>query len=172
MRFAGDCYRAHDPRWSFAPLSGEGAAIHGGRFNAKGTPALYLALTIEGAAIEASQGFPGKLEPLTICLYAVDCAEIVDAATPAGRAAAGIDLDELAAPWALDRAEGRTPRSWSLAARLIAAGACGMLVPSFARGARPDMRNVVLWRWGPGLPCRVTVHDPSGRLPKNSLSWT
>lgn len=171
MKFSGDCYRAHDPRWSFAPLSGEGAAIHGGRFNPKGVPALYLSLTIEGAAIEAAQGFPGKLEPLTICLYGVDCADVVDASTQTARKAAGIAMDELSAPWALDRVEGRMPGSWKLARRLIDAGHCGLLYPSFARAARPDMRNLVLWRWSSGLPCRVDVHDPSGRLPKNQLSW-
>ena len=48
MRFQGDCYRAHNPMWSFSPLSGAGAAIHGGRFNSKGMPALYLSLSIEG----------------------------------------------------------------------------------------------------------------------------
>ncbi len=37
VRFQGLAYRAHDPRWSFKPLSGEGAAVHGGRFNPKGS---------------------------------------------------------------------------------------------------------------------------------------
>lgn len=171
MRFAGDCYRAHDPRWSFSPLSGDGAANHGGRFNPKGAPALYLSLTIEGAAIEAAQGFPGKLEPLTICLYAVDCAEVVDATTPEACAEAGIDRGELSSPWALEAASSLTPRSWTLARRLIDAGHHGLLYPSFARAARPDMRNLVLWRWSGKPPCRVDVHDPSGRLPKNQLSW-
>jgi len=36
-------------------LSGDGAAVRGGRFNARGTPALYLALTIVGAVREANQ---------------------------------------------------------------------------------------------------------------------
>ena len=36
MRFEGLAYRAHNPRWSWAPTSGEGARLHGGRFNAKG----------------------------------------------------------------------------------------------------------------------------------------
>ena len=51
-RYRGLAYRAHDPRWAFAPTSGAGAAIHGGRFNPKGTAALYLALTIEGMPVE------------------------------------------------------------------------------------------------------------------------
>ena len=59
-----------------------------------------------------------------------------------------------------------------IATRLIREGASGIIVPSFARGARPDMHNVVLWKWGPDLPHRVFVHDPSGRLPKDQLSWS
>ena len=47
-----------------------------------------------------------------------------------------------------------------------------MLAPSFANGADPHDHNLILWRWGPDLPHRVDVHDPSGRLPKNQLSWT
>ena len=35
-------FRAHNPLWSFQPLSGAGAARAGGRFNRIGTPALYL----------------------------------------------------------------------------------------------------------------------------------
>ena len=33
MRFRGTVYRAHNPQWSWTPLSGEGASRHGGRFN-------------------------------------------------------------------------------------------------------------------------------------------
>ena len=33
MRFRGIVYRAHDPRWSWPPVSGEGSRIYGGRFN-------------------------------------------------------------------------------------------------------------------------------------------
>jgi uncharacterized membrane protein YfcA len=38
VRFEGTCYRAHDPRWSFKPLSGDGGAIRGARFNPKSMP--------------------------------------------------------------------------------------------------------------------------------------
>lgn len=171
MRFAGDCYRAHNPKWSFAPLSGDGAKVHGGRFNPRGVPALYLGLTIEGAVIEASQGFAAKLEPLTVCLYEVDCEDIVDLTTDEGRSAAGVSLADMACAWALDAAERRKPASWKLAQELIAGGAAGIVAPSFARGTRPDMRNLVLWKWRRDLPWRVAVHDPSGRLPKDMLSW-
>lgn len=171
MRFIGDCYRAHHPAWAFSPLSGAGAAVHGGRFNARGVPALYLALTIDGAVAEASQGFAFRMEPLTLCLYAVDCADLVDLRTSSGRDAAGVSSDALSCAWFLDVAEGRTPASWSLASRLASEGAAGVLVPSFARGAKADAANLVLWRWGEHAPHRVAVHDPSGRLPESQLSW-
>jgi RES domain-containing protein len=77
--------------------------------------------------------------------------------------AAGTDRGVLGCGWMLDRAEGRTPYTWTLARRLIAAGAAGALVPSFANGASEAMRNLVLWTWG-GETQRVAVWDEEGRL--------
>ena len=39
---------------------------------------------------EAQQGFPFKAQPLTICQYDVDCADVVDLTDPSVLAAAGI----------------------------------------------------------------------------------
>lgn len=171
MRWQGVCYRAHDPRWAFAPTSGEGAAAHGGRFNPAGVPALYLALTIDGLFAEMGHGFAHRFEPLTVCAYDVDAEDIADLRSEEGRAAAGVSFAALAAPWALDRAAGRMPASWGIATRLIAAGVAGALVPSFAVGAKADAANLVLWRWGDAPPQRVTVFDPSRRLPIDQSSW-
>ena len=60
MRFAGRAYRAIDPKWSFGPLSGEGAALRGARFNPPGVPALYLSLDPVTALNEVAQGFAGR----------------------------------------------------------------------------------------------------------------
>ena len=65
VRFRGLAYRAHNPRWSWAPTSGEGARLHGGRFNPKGVPALYLSLNTSTAILEATQGFASRFPPLT-----------------------------------------------------------------------------------------------------------
>lgn len=162
-RYRGLAYRAHDPRWAFAPTSGAGAAIHGGRFNPKGMAALYLTLTIEGMFAEVSHGFAHRFPPLTVVTYDVDCAELLDLTTEAGRQAAGTDLATLGCAWMLDRAEGRTPPTWTLTKRLIAAGAAGVVVPSFAMGATEGMRNLVLWRWG-GEQQKVVAWDMEGRL--------
>ena len=171
MRWTGVAYRAHDPRWSFAPLSGEGAAVHGGRFNPKGTPAVYLALSVEGVLLEMGHGFAHRFDPLTICSYEVDMDGLVDLRTAEDQERSGVSPEELAAPWANDLATGAVPASWKLARRLIAEGSAGILVPSFARGARPGVSNIVLWRWGADLPHKVQVHDPEGRLPRNQASW-
>jgi RES domain-containing protein len=58
-----------------------------------------------------------------------------------------------------------------LARRLITRGIAGILVPSFAPGATPGDDNLVLWDWSNRLPHRVTVFDPTGRLPRNQRSW-
>lgn len=171
MRFVGIAYRAHDPAWAFQPLSGEGASIHGGRFNPRGMPALYLGLDALGVINEMSHGLVRRLDPLTLCSYEIDCEDIADLTTDEGREKHAVDLEEMACAWmALARA-GREPPSWRITHDLIGRGAAGVLVPSFAVGARADHRNLVLWRWGPDRPHRVTVHDPGGRLPKNRLSW-
>ena len=170
MRLEAVFYRGHDPRWSFSPLSGAGARTHGGQFNPTGVDALYLASTIEGAVVEQTHGFVNRLEPLTIVSYDVDVDDIVDLTTHRGRRKANVELADMACAWQLDRANGREPASWRIANRLRGTNA-GILVPSFANGARGDMHNLVLWKWGPNLPYLVLAHDPSGRLPKNQLSW-
>ena len=171
MRFVGTAYRAHDPRWSFRPISGEGAAIRGARFNPRGVPALYLGLSVMTAIKEANQGFAHRIDPCVLCSYDIDCEDVADLSTPAGRLSAGVAPDELACAWAIALAEGRRPASWDVHDRLAARNVSGIVVPSFAPGADESDRNLVLWNWGPDLPHRVSVFDPSGRLPKDQLSW-
>ncbi len=158
--------------WAWAPISGAGAAIRGARFNPAGLPALYLALTMEGMFLEMGHGFGHLFDPLTICSYRVDCDDIADLRMDADRVAAGVSLDDMGCAWAMDLASDRKPASWSVAESLMKVGAAGVLVPSFAVGARPDMANLVLWTYGPDLPQQVTVHDPSGVLPKDQSSWS
>jgi RES domain-containing protein len=171
LRFVGVCYRAHDPRWSFAPLSGDGAAIHGGRFNPKGVATLYLARDPMTAVKEANQGFAHKIEPCVLCSYDVDCEDVVDLATDEGRASHGVAAQDMAIGWFSFLAEGREPPSWRLARRLMKEGAAGALVPSYATGATAQDRNLVLWDWGAQRPHKIAVFDPSGRLPRDQLSW-
>jgi RES domain-containing protein len=152
-------------------MSGEGAAIHGGRFNPKGTPALYLGLDPMTAIKEAAQGFARKFEPMVLCTYEIDCEDVVDCRTEEGRMAAALALEDVACAWFAEAAARREPASWRLASRLIADGAAGLIAPSFVNGAASSDANLILWRWSARLPHRVSVFDPSGRLPKSQLSW-
>ncbi len=171
MRFKGTTYRAHDPRWSFKPLSGDGAALYGGRYNRKGRPALYLALDAITAVREVTQGLARKFDPCVLCSYDVDCEPLADLRTDAGRARHHVKLSDMRCAWFLEAAAGENPASWRIADRLIAEGYAGLLTPSFAPGATQDAHNLVLWDWGTELPTRVAVYDPSGKLPKDQLSW-
>jgi RES domain-containing protein len=171
LRFRATCYRAHDPKWSFNPLSGEGAAIHGGRFNPQGMPALYLALSIDTAIKEANRGFAFKINPCVLCCYEVDCDDVADLCADAGRSDHGVGLAELSGAWLSDVVDGKDPPSWRMARRLVSAGCAGILVPGFAPGATSVDQNLVLWNWASSPPHQVSVFDPSGRLPRNQLSW-
>lgn len=171
MRFRGVCYRAHDPRWSFKPISGDGAAVRGGRFNPRGIPTLYVALSIITAIKEANQGFAHRIDPCVLCSYDVDCEDIVDLRTDQDRESAGVSFSHMGCAWMDLIGRARRPPSWVIHDRLTAEGAAGILVPSFAPGATELDHNLVLWRWGAKPPHAVTVFDPSGRLPRNQLSW-
>jgi hypothetical protein len=50
-------WRAFVPRWAHLPLSGEGAALFGGRWNPAGQPAIYAARELSTAWAEYNQGF-------------------------------------------------------------------------------------------------------------------
>lgn len=171
MRLQGVAYRAHNPKWSWSPLSGEGARIHGGRFNPKGVAALYLSLDWSTAIIEASQGFAYRIPPLTIVSYDVDCEDITDLTSPEERARHRVSGKALGCAWRLLADTGTAVPSWRMAERLIAAGLAGIIVPSFAAGANRDAKNLVLWRWSEVLPHRVTIIDVERRLPRDAASW-
>jgi len=171
LRFQATCYRAHEPKWSFDPVSGDGAAIYGARFNPKGMPALYLALTLEAAVKEVGLGLGYRIEPYVLCSYQVDCADVVDLRSDAGCLEYGVAPEDLSCAWKSAVLERREPASWQLARGLIVRGIAGVLVPSFAPGAIQRDENLVLWDWSERPPHQVRVFDPSGRLPRNQLSW-
>jgi RES domain-containing protein len=120
---------------------------------------------------EASQGFANKIEPCVLCSYEIDCADLLDWRTEESRRQADASEEVLAAPWFSFLAERKEPPQWDLVRQLRGAGAAGVLVPSFVVGAQATDHNLVLWDWGPALPHKVLVFDPSVKLPKNQLSW-
>jgi RES domain-containing protein len=172
LKFTGECFRAHDPNWSWTPLSGAGAALKGRRFNWPGLETLYLSLSYNTVFREVSGGFAYRLTPYVLCSYDVDCEDIADLRTDADRAGFAIALTGLSCAWGDALIAGREPESWAVVRRLLVDGYAGILVPSFATGATVDDQNLVLWRWGSSPPHKVTVYDPTGKLPKNHLSWT
>lgn len=164
MRFCSLVYRAHNPRWTWDPTSGEGARRHGGRFNRTGVPALYTSLSPITAIREASQtGRP--LQPVTLCACEVDAEPVFDALDPSQREALGVNTDEIfCRNWEREMLAGIVPASQRLADRLIEAGYVGMRVQSFAPGAGTDDLNLVFWRWDNHGPGKVVLIDDEDRL--------
>jgi RES domain-containing protein len=146
--------------------------VHGGRFNPKGTPALYVALDPMTATKEGAQGFVRKFEPYVLCTYEIDCEDVVDLRGEQERREARVSKEDMASAWFADAAAGRDPASRRLARDLIAGGAAGLIAPSFVNGAGAGDVNLVLWGWSDRLPHKVAVFDPSGRLPWSQLSWS
>jgi RES domain-containing protein len=165
VRLQTRVWRAHNPRWAWAPDSGQGAALHGGRFNPKGVSALYTSLGIVTAMAEAQQGFVRKAQPMTMVAYEVDCDDVLDLTDPATLAREAVAEGELRCAWQRLAVAGEPVPSWRLAQRLIAQGIAAIIVPSFAPGAAPAERNVVFWRWSRAAPHRVVPIDDYGRLP-------
>ncbi|BAC90666.1 RES family NAD+ phosphorylase [Gloeobacter violaceus] len=162
------CWRILAPRWAYQPLSGEGAARNGGRWNPKGVPALYLSESIDTAFAEYQQTL--YVRPGTFCAYRLLVAGVVDLCDPTVLVELGVNEETLPCAWreiALIRKD--TPPTWTLASKLFAAGASGVRVPSaqFNGGI-----NIVLWRWNDAPERQVEVLDPIGDLPKDQRSWS
>ena len=164
MRFRAPVYRAHNPQWSWSPLSGEGARRHGGRFNRRGVPALYMSLA-PLTAIREAEPLGRPMQPLTLCAYEVDAEPVFDATDEEECRSLGVLEPDLSCPaWEAEMLAGALPASQALADRLIAAGYAGMRVRSFAAGAGDRDFNLVVWRWGDDRPARVALIDDEGML--------
>lgn len=158
-------YRALRPEWSFAPLSGEGAKKNGGRWNPKGQAALYLAGDPMTAIAEYNQDF--YFRPVTLVEYQVRNTRLADLSDPLFRKTHDIHDDDLAIAWRAEALSGKTPRSWNIAAALMADGYHGALFLSRINQAP----SLVLWRWNDESGCTVEVQDFDQRLPRDSTSW-
>lgn len=161
--YRGLLYRALNPIYAREPLSGRGAQLYGGRFNAKGTPALYASLSVMTALREANQ--VGSLQPTTLVSYDAEIERVFDTRDAFALAAQDMDDDGLADTSWRDQMKAKgEARTQVFARRVVEAGYQGLLVRSFARGARPDDLNLVLFAWGEGAPSRLTLIDEEGRL--------
>ncbi|CAN5691062.1 RES family NAD+ phosphorylase [soil metagenome] len=163
MHHRGLLYRALAPARARTPLSGDGARLHGGRFNPRGVPALYTAFCVVTAVREASQ--IGTLQPTVLVAYEADIAPVFDAADTRALAAYDMTPEGLAAAdWRIAMRGGGKAPTQLLAERLIADGYAGMRVQRFAKGARASDLNLVLWEWGAAVPTRLVLVDDEGRL--------
>lgn len=163
MQFQSKLYRALNPVYARLPLSGQGAALYGGRFNPKGMPALYTSLSVMTALREANQ--VGHLQPTTLVSYDAEITSVFDSRDADALAALGMDADALAAPsWRDEMRHHGEARTQQLARQLIAEGYPGLMVRSFAPGAGPGDLNLVLWAWGDRAPCRLVLIDDENRL--------
>ncbi len=161
-RYTGSLYRALNPVYARAPLSGRGAELHGGRFNAKGTPALYTALNPTTALREANQ--VGSLQPTILISYAADLGPVFDTRDVSALARYTMSAEMLADPaWRTKMLDGQNVPTQDFAKRLIADGFAGLLIRSFAKGASESHFNIVLWQWAGGS-CSLDVVDDEGRL--------
>ncbi len=163
MHYKGKLYRALNPVYARQPLSGRGAELYGGRFNPRGTPALYLSPSLEAAIHEANQA--GSLQPTTIIAYDADIEHIFDSRDADAFTDRSITASDLADPaWRdLMKRNGIAPTQ-QFACDLIAEGFNGLLVRSFAPGTGKDDLNIVLWTWGESSPARLAAIDDEGRL--------
>lgn len=163
MHFEGTLYRALNPIYAREPLSGRGAELYGGRFNRKGTPALYTSLTVMTALREANQ--VGSLQPTTLVSYDASIGRVFDCRDEDALRTEEMDPVALAdATWRDQMKATREARTQAFARRLAVAGYHGLLVRSFAIGATANDLNLVLWSWGDIGPSRLILVDDEHRL--------
>lgn len=163
MHFCGLLYRALNPIYASQPLSGQGAANYGGRFNPKGVPALYTSLSVLTALREANQ--VGNLQPTTLVAYDADLADVFDTRDVKALQRHGMTPETLAdASWRDQMQRHGIAPTQAFARDLITSGSHGLLVRSFAAGAGPDELNLVIWRWSNVLLAKLSVIDDQGRL--------
>lgn len=161
------CWRMLAPKWAYQPLSGAGAARHGGRFNEPGIEALYISEDYITAISEYEQEL--GIRPGTLCAYDIDVKGIVDLTDPQVQAICSVTPATLGCAWKeIWLISKQRPPTWELAARLIAEKYTGVRVPSVRHLGGV---NIVLWYWNDRPDRHIRVLDPRDDLPTDQRSW-
>lgn len=163
---AAYAYRVHDPKWSFAPVSGAGAARCGGRANRPGINALYLSLELETALAEYRQ-LDALMAPALMVSYEVKVEPVVDFRRGYSKEWEPLWQDFYCDWRRMVFHERIEPPSWVIGDRVQAAGAKGILFASVTTGGT----NLVLYNDTLGPADIVQVYDPKHALPRDQLSW-
>ncbi len=153
IQYTKPVYRMHNPVWAWDPLSCEGAIKSGGRFNPKGSPALYLSLSAKTAILEVTGGAAtGLIKPMTLCSYQLSINGIVDLRH---------HKNLFESPWRIMLMQNKVPPGWVLyeiASKIP--DIKGFIVPSYQH---IDGANLVLIHWEKD---DIILHDPDGLLNK------
>jgi RES domain-containing protein len=159
-------WRAFVPRWGHAPLSGEGAARFGGRWNPFGAPTIYAARELSTAWAEYNQGF--VQHPALITQLELEGAELVDLTQAETLSELGLSDSIHQCEWRAVLDDGGLPDTHRLRQRLLEDGAHGVFYPSFMSHGGTC---VALWCWNQTEDTpRLTVIDPENRLPRTPAS--
>ena len=112
-------------------------------------------------------------QPLTLVAHQVDAGPLFDGRDAHQLSSLGFRPSDLADPdWEGLMLDGQVPVQHHFVADVRAAGHVGVVVPSFAHGARAEDANLVFWEWADTGGSTVTVIDAEGRLPRNDVSWS
>jgi RES domain-containing protein len=159
-------WRAYVPRWAHLPLSGEGAARFGGRWNPVGIPAIYAACELSTAWAEYNQGF--VQHPAVIARLELSDARLADLTSAEVLDKLGITADIHRCQWREMMDQGLQPDTHALRELLLTEKTDGVIYPSFMS---PGGTCVALWRWNGKHGPQLRVVDPEHRLPSTQASW-
>jgi RES domain-containing protein len=163
ISFNGLLYRALNPAYAKDPYSGAGAKLYGGRFNPKGTSALYLSLSPVTALREANQ--VGHLQPTLMLAYEARIDQLFNAGDMKALEQEGLTPETLAdSGWRDQMLKNSQADTQSFAVSLIKKKYNGLLVRSFANGSKAEDLNLVLWRWNTGPERQLKLIDEQNRL--------
>jgi RES domain-containing protein len=159
-------YRVHDPKWSFAPVSGAGVARVGGRANRPGVNALYLSLELATALAEYHQ-LDTLMPPALMVSYEIKADPVVDFSGGYSNNWEPIWQDFFCDWRRMVFQEKIEPPSWVIGDMVQASGAKGILYPSTIAGGT----NLVLYNEALTENDLILAYDPDHALPQDQSSW-